>query len=83
MAKKYGSKQSKINQTNLEQIFTTKNDPFVKAAGYMLINEINNAEKIFKEELIKNYENFYSHQKMPVFKSLNFDNLKLEPLSKN
>ena len=81
MAKKMGSRKSKITKTNLESVFQLKDAPFETIAAYLLMDEKQNAEKMFKEELKKDYRSFYYYQTMPVFQSLDFESLKLEPIT--
>ena len=80
MAKKFGTKQSKITKTNLESIFKTKEDTVEKAACYILIDEPHNAINIFKKKIMEDYCNYYYYKDMPIFKTLNFNDLKLEAI---
>lgn len=80
LAKKLGPKTSKITKSNLESVFQLKENPIEKVAGYLLIDEPQKAEELFKNEIQKDYENYYSFMNMPVFQSLNFNKLKLAPI---
>ena len=67
-----------ITKSNLEYIFNHKDDTVEKAAAYVLIDKSDEAIKIIKNKINKDYYYFYYLQLMPVFENINFEHLKLQ-----
>ncbi len=69
-----------ITKANLEYIFNQKEDSIEKAAGYMLIDKIEEAKKIIKNEIEDDYHYYYYLKLMPVFNNIDFDKLNLSEI---
>lgn len=80
LAKKRRKNPSKITKVNLESIFDNTKDTIEKAAAYILIDEPNEAQKIIKAKIDKNYYYYYHYQQMPVFESINFEEFEKEKI---
>lgn len=78
----------KTKKKRLYQITEKSEDTDHKAAAYSILfmedptnkDHKNNCIKILKELICKNYSNWYEFKEFPVFKDIDFNTLKLEPI---
>ncbi len=83
LAKKLRKNASKIRENNLDDILNQSRDSLEKAAAYILLDDFQNANKIIRKEIDNDYMMYYRLQLMPVFKQINFNELKKESLTIN
>lgn len=69
-----------ITKNNLDSILSHNKDDLQKAAAYILIDEIYNAEKIIKNKIEEDYTYFYDLQFMPVFQDIDFNKFEQKPI---
>lgn len=82
IAKKYGSKKSTISKNDLKDITETKENSLAKAAAYILLDNEEEAKRVLKKKIEKDFSYFYEIQNQPIFATLNYEELKVAEIGK-